>query len=313
MSAPTAKIVLLGVLGNAALALIKGVAGVFGHSYALIADAIESTTDVFSSLLLYLGLRVANQPPDANHPYGHGRAESLATFLTVAFLLASAGIITYKSIAHIITPHKNPAPFTLIVLIAVVGVKEGLYRYYQRKSGETASSALEAEAWHHRSDALTSFAAFLGISISLIMGKGWESADDWAALAAAAIITYNAWRIFRPALADIMDEDRFDALRQRIESIAKAEAGVHGVQECLVRKMGSEYHIDLRLLVGNGQTIETLCELKPARPPARARAIPAAHFHRMRLLPGLSAPRVVAYCSQKKGGVIPPLVLRASR
>ena len=205
MSAPTAKIVLLGVLGNAALALIKGVAGVFGHSYALIADAIESTTDVFSSLLLYLGLRVANQPPDANHPYGHGRAESLATFLTVSFLLASAGIITYKSIAHIITPHKNPAPFTLIVLIAVVGVKEGLYRYYQRKSGETASSALEAEAWHHRSDALTSFAAFLGISISLIMGKGWESADDWAALVAAAIITYNAWRIFRPALADIMD------------------------------------------------------------------------------------------------------------
>ena len=221
---PTAKIVLLGVLGNAALALIKGIAGVFGHSYALIADAIESTTDVFSSLLLYLGLRVANQPPDANHPYGHGRAESLATFLTVAFLLASAGIITYKSIAHIITPHKNPAPFTLIVLIAVVGVKEGLYRYYQRQSGETASSALEAEAWHHRSDALTSFAAFLGISISLIMGKGWESADDWAALAAAAIITYNAWRIFRPALADIMDEDRFDALRQRIESIAKAGA-----------------------------------------------------------------------------------------
>ena len=259
---PAAKIVLLGVLGNAALALIKGVAGGFGHSYALIADAIESTTDVFSSLLLYLGLRVANQPPDANHPYGHGRAESLATFITVAFLLASAGIITYKSIAHIITPHKNPAPFTLIVLIAVVGVKEGLYRYYQRKSGETASSALEAEAWHHRSDALTSFAAFLGISISLIMGKGWESADDWAALAAAAIITYNTWRIFRPALADIMDEDRFDALRQRIESIAKAEAGVHGVQECLVRKMGSEYHIDLRLLVGQGQTIETLCELK---------------------------------------------------
>ena len=259
---PTAKIVLLGVLGNAALALIKGAAGVFGHSYALIADAIESTTDVFSSLLLYLGLRVANQPPDANHPYGHGRAESLATFITVAFLLASAAIITYKCIAHIITPHKNPAPFTLVVLLAVVAVKEGLFRFYQRKSGETACGALEAEAWHHRSDALTSFAAALGISISLIMGKGWESADDWAALAAAAIIIYNAWRIFRPALADIMDEDRFDELRQRIEAVAIAEPGVHAVPECLVRKLGSEYHIDLRLLVGKGQTIETLCALK---------------------------------------------------
>ena len=259
---PTAKIVLLGVLGNAALALIKGVAGVFGHSYALIADAIESTTDVFSSLLLYLGLRVANQPPDANHPYGHGRAESLATFLTVAFLLASAGIITYKSIAHIITPHKNPAPFTLIVLIAVVGVKEGLYRYYQRKSGETASSALEAEAWHHRSDALTSFAAFLGISISLIMGKGWESADDWAALVAAAIITYNAWRIFRPALADIMDEDRFGDLRQRIIAMAEQEETVQAVQECLVRKMGSAFVVDLCLRVDETLTVASLCVMK---------------------------------------------------
>ena len=260
--AQTAKVVLLGVLGNIILALVKGIAGVAGHSYALIADAIESTTDVFSSLLLYLGLRVANQPPDANHPYGHGRAESLATFITVAFLLASAGIIAYKSIAHIITPHKNPAPFTLVVLIAVVAIKEGLFRYYQRKSGETASGALEAEAWHHRSDALTSFAAFLGISVSLLMGKGWESADDWAALVAAAIITYNAWRIFRPALADIMDEDRFGELRQRIEATATAEPGVHAVQECLVRKLGSEYHIDLRLLVGKGQTIESLCALK---------------------------------------------------
>ena len=259
---PTAKIVLLGVLGNAALALIKGAAGVSVILYALIADAIESTTDVFSSLLLYLGLRVANQPPDANHPYGHGRAESLATFLTVAFLLASAGIIAYKSIAHIITPHKNPAPFTLVVLLAVVAVKEGLFRFYQRKSGETACGALEAEAWHHRSDALTSFAAALGISISLIMGKGWESADDWAALVAAAIIFYNAWCIFRPALADIMDEDRFGDLRQRIIAAAEQEETVQAVQECLVRKMGSAFVVDLCLRVDETLTVASLCVMK---------------------------------------------------
>ena len=126
MSAPAARLVLLGVLGNAILALIKGTAGILGNSYALIADAIESTTDIFSSLLLYFGLRLAGRPPDANHPYGHGRAESLTTFITVAFLLASAGIIAYKSIVHIITPHKVPAPFTLVVLLAVVVMKEGL-------------------------------------------------------------------------------------------------------------------------------------------------------------------------------------------
>ena len=261
-NAPAIRLVLLGVLGNAVPALIKGTAGILGNSYALIADAIESTTDVFSSLLLYFGLRFASHPPDANHPYGHGRAESLATFITVAFLLASAGIIVYKSIIHIITPHKVPAPFTLIVLLAVVAVKEGLFRLFQQKSSEAGSGALEAEAWHHRSDALTSLAAFCGITVSLVMGKGWENADDWAALAAAAIIFYNAWRIFRPALADIMDEDRFGELRARIIAAAEQEDIVQAVQECLVRKLGSTFVVDLRLLVDGQLTVTELCLMK---------------------------------------------------
>ena len=262
MSAPAARLVLLGVLGNAILALIKGTAGILGNSYALIADAIESTTDIFSSLLLYFGLRLAGRPPDANHPYGHGRAESLTTFITVAFLLASAGIIAYKSIVHIITPHKVPAPFTLVVLLAVVVMKEGLFRFFHRKGGEAGSGALEAEAWHHRSDALTSLAAFFGITVSLVMGKGWESADDWAALVAAAIIFYNAWCIFRPALADIMDEDRFGDLRQRIIAAAEQEETVQAVQECLVRKMGSAFVVDLCLRVDETLTVASLCVMK---------------------------------------------------
>ena len=261
-NAPAIRLVLLGVLGNAVLALIKGTAGILGNSYALIADAIESTTDVFSSLLLYFGLRLASHPPDANHPYGHGRAESLATFITVAFLLASAGIIVYKSIIHIITPHKVPASFTLIVLLTVVAVKEGLFRLFRQKSSEAGNGALEAEAWHHRSDALTSLAAFCGITVSLVMGKGWESADDWAALAAAAIIFYNAWRIFRPALADIMDEDRFGELRARIIAAAEQEDIVQAVQECLVRKLGSTFVVDLRLLVDGQLTVTELCLMK---------------------------------------------------
>lgn len=261
-NAPAARLVLLGVLGNVVLALIKGTTGVLGHSYALIADAIESTTDVFSSLLLYLGLRVASHPPDANHPYGHGRAESLTTFVTVAFLLASAGIIAYKSVIHIIIPHKVPAPFTLIVLLAVVAVKEGLFRLYRNKGHEAASEALAAEAWHHRSDALTSLAAFCGITVSLVMGKGWESADDWAALVAAAIIFHNAWRIFRPALADIMDEDHFSELRARIIAAAEQEDTVQAVQECLVRKLGSTFAVELRLLVDGHLTVAEWCLMK---------------------------------------------------
>ena len=155
-----------------------------------------------------------------------------------------------------------PAPFTLVVLLAVVVVKEGLFRLFRRKSDEAGSGALEAEAWHHRSDALTSLAAFFGITVSLVMGKGWESADDWAALVAAAIIFYNAWCIFCPALADIMDEDRFGDLRQRIIAAAEQEETVQAVQECLVRKMGSAFVVDLCLRVDETLTVASLCVMK---------------------------------------------------
>ncbi|MDO4642883.1 MAG: cation diffusion facilitator family transporter [Cardiobacteriaceae bacterium] len=264
MSVPAAKVVLLGICGNIALALIKGTAGILGHSYALIADAIESSTDVFSSVLLFIGLRFAAHPPDENHPYGHGRAESLATFITVAFLVASAGIIAYKSVVHIITPHKIPAPFTLIVLLAVVITKEGLFRFFQRKSDEISNSALEAEAWHHHSDALTSMAAFLGISVSLVMGKGWESADDWAALVAAAIIFYNAWHIFRPALADIMDEDRHDAIHATIAAHIEALPQDVVLYESFVRKVGSHYIADVCLRVPSTWSIAQGCAVAEA-------------------------------------------------
>ncbi|MBV7435443.1 cation diffusion facilitator family transporter [Cardiobacteriaceae bacterium TAE3-ERU3] len=240
---------LLSIVGNTLLAIIKGVAGFFGHSHALIADAIESTTDVFSSVLLLFGLRFSQRPADDNHPYGHGRAESLATFVIVGFLLTSATIIVIESIHQIITPHQMPAPFTLWILAGVVIAKETLFRIFVRRGAAHESSALTAEAWHHRSDALTSLAAFIGISVALVMGKGWEAADDWAALFAAAIIYFNAWRIFRPALGEVMDEDNHEDLRHSIIAIAAAAPGVVQVRDCLIRKMGSEYIVDLHIIV----------------------------------------------------------------
>src|SRR5690554_3567895 len=170
------------IAGNALLALAKALAGFFGNSFALIADAIESLTDVFSSILVLLGLRYASKPADENHPYGHGRVEPLVTFAVVGFLIISATIIAYESIAHIRTPHETPEPFTLFVLGGIVIIKEIFYRFISKKSDETKSSSLKADAWHHRSDAITSLMAFLGISIALWFGEGYEAADDWAAL-----------------------------------------------------------------------------------------------------------------------------------
>ena len=174
------------IVGNTCLAIIKGIAGVFGNSYALIADAIESTTDIFSSCLVLFGIKYSNRPADANHPYGHGRVEPLITFLVVGFLITSASIIAYESVINIRTPHELPKPWTLIVLGAIIIWKEFSFRLVMKRGIQTNSSSLKADAWHHRSDAITSIAAFIGISIALLLGKGYESADDWAALLASS-------------------------------------------------------------------------------------------------------------------------------
>ncbi|WP_460556834.1 cation diffusion facilitator family transporter [Ferruginibacter profundus] len=237
------------IIGNATLALIKGLAGFFGNSYALIADAIESTTDIFSSLLVLFGLKYANRPADKNHPYGHGRAEPLITFLVVGFLITSATIIAYESIQNIGTPHELPKSWTLIVLGAIIIWKEISFRLVIKKSKETNSSSLKADAWHHRSDAITSVAAFIGISIALIMGKGYETADDWAALFASGFILYNSYLIFRPALGEIMDEHLYDDLVEDIRKVSLTVNGVKDTEKCFIRKAGMIYHVDLHAKV----------------------------------------------------------------
>lgn len=237
------------ILGNSLLAIIKGVTGIFGNSYALIADAIESTTDVFASLLVLFGLKYSARPADENHPYGHGRVEPLVTFAVVGFLIVSATIIAYESIDHIQTPHDTPEPFTLIVLGAIVITKEVFYRFINRKSDETRSSSLKADAWHHRSDAITSLMAFIGISIAIWFGEGYETADDWAALCASIIILYNAYLILRPALGEIMDEHVYDDMVKEIREISQTVPGVLETEKCFIRKTGMSFHVDLHVIV----------------------------------------------------------------
>ncbi|AEM71889.1 cation diffusion facilitator family transporter [Allomuricauda ruestringensis DSM 13258] len=244
------------ILGNIGLALIKGLAGFFGNSYALIADAIESTTDIFSSFLVLLGFKYAEKPPDENHPYGHGKIEPLVTFIVVAFLVTSATIIAYESIQHIQTPHKVPEPWTLIVLGGIIIWKEVSFQVVIRKSKQTQSSSLRADAWHHRSDAITSIMAFLGISIALLFGEGYETADDWAALLASAFILYNSYLIFRPALGEIMDEHQYDDLILEIRKKSSQVDGILGTEKCFIRKSGMRYHVDLHAIVDGKISVE---------------------------------------------------------
>lgn len=244
------------IVGNTSLAIIKGLLGYFGNSYALIADAIESTSDIFASFLVLFGIKYSNRPADKNHPYGHGRAEPLITFLVVGFLITSATIIAYESIENIKTPHELPKSFTLYFLGAIIIWKEISYRLVMKKSKETHSSSLKADAWHHRSDAVTSIAAFIGISIALFMGKGYESADDWAALFASGFILYNSYLIFRPALGEIMDEHLYDDLIEEIRVASHKVDGIIETEKCFIRKAGMKYHVELHAVVDANITVK---------------------------------------------------------
>lgn len=249
------KTIYFSIIGNLLLALCKWIAGVFGNSYALVADAIESATDTFSSLMVLFGLKYANRPADENHPYGHGRIEPLITFLVVGFLIVSATVIAIESIRNIQTPHEPPKSWTLIVLSVIILWKEISYQVVIRRSRETNSSSLKADAWHHRSDAITSVAAFIGITIALVMGKGYESADDWAALFAAGFILYNCYRIFRPALGEIMDENMYNELIRTIREKSVEVEGVLAIEKCFVRKIGMKYQVDLHAIVNAEITV----------------------------------------------------------
>ncbi|WP_192085764.1 cation diffusion facilitator family transporter [Algoriphagus sp. Y33] len=249
------RTVIFSMLGNVILAAIKFLAGILGNSYALIADGIESVVDVFASLLVLFGLKYSSRPADDNHPYGHGKAEPLMTFLVVVFLIISAGTIAWQAFLHIISPHETPKPFTLIVLAGIITWKEISFQVVMSRSKKLKSSSLKAEAWHHRSDAITSVAAFIGITIAIFGGEGFESADDYAALFAVAFILFNCYKIFRPALGEVMDENNYEELTEQIRQVSLTVPGVKGTEKCYIRKAGMEYYVDLHALVPGELTV----------------------------------------------------------
>jgi cation diffusion facilitator family transporter len=256
MSRAGARVALLGLVINVVLASVKIVAGVVGHAYVLIADGMESVLDIGGSIVIWGGLTVAARPPDMTHPYGHGKAEPLAALLVALCVLAAAIGLAIESVREILTPHHGPAPFTLAVLVVVIVIKEVLFRYVNRIGQNLESTAVQTDAWHHRSDALTSAAAFIGISIALIGGERWQSADDWAALFACAVIAANGIRLARPAFYEIMDTAPSGKIVRCIRAIASSVSGVVEVEKCYARKMGLDYYVDLHVGVDGNISVQ---------------------------------------------------------
>jgi len=234
---------------NLIFAAAKILGGLFGHAYVLIADGIESALDVAGSFVIWGGLKFAARPPDETHPYGHGKAEPIAAAIVAFGVLAAAAGLAIESVREILTPHYGPAPFTLGILIVVIAVKEILFRYVNRIGRHVESTAVQTDAWHHRSDALTSAAAFIGISVALIGGSGWQSADDWAALFACAVIAANGIRLLRPALYEIMDTAPRGKIVDLVRDAARSVPGVRDVEKSFVRKMGLSFYADLHVKV----------------------------------------------------------------
>lgn len=242
---------------NSVLALVKIFTGIAGNAYALVADGIESIADIFSSTIVWSGLRIAARPPDETHPYGHGKAESLAGIVVSLCLFGAAILIAAQSVNEIQTPHGTPAWYTLLVLGLVIGVKEALFRANFRVGDALQSTALKGDAWHQRSDALTSFAAFVGISVALIGGPGYEDADDWAALLACVVIVYNAVDLLRTGVNEIMDASAPVTMEREIRQIACTVEGVLKVEKCRVRKSGLSLLMDIHLIVDGESTVRS--------------------------------------------------------
>lgn len=247
--------VIFSISSNLILVVLKGLAGLLGNSSALIADAIESMADVVSSILLYAGIKFAHKPPDKNHPYGHGKIEPLLTLVIVIFLLFSAGLISFHSIGNIGTRHEAPAAWTLLILLPIIIWKEFTFRTIIKKAKALNSSTLKAEAWHQRSDAFTSAAAFIGIATAVMLGEGYENADDLAALVAAAVIVYNCYHLLRPAIAELMDEHAHDKMVIAIYEQSQQVKGILDIETCYVRKSGIFYWVDLHAIVDGNLTV----------------------------------------------------------
>ena len=264
-----------GLITNALLVLVKLIAGIVGHANALVADAVESSADIFSSLIVWMGLSIAARPADEDHPYGHGKAEPLAAAVVSLMLLGAAIGITIMAIREIRTPHLLPSPFTLFVAAGVIVVKEILYHRVSRVGREVGGTAIVADAWHHRADAISSLAAFIGISIALIGGRGWEAADDWAALVAAGVVAVNGIRTLRPAISGLMDEAPDRSVKERVLHAAAEVDGVRSVENLNVRGSGLGFYVDVHVKADPTLSLEDAHEIAAKVKYAILEAVPS--------------------------------------
>jgi cation diffusion facilitator family transporter len=244
-----ARLIVRGMALNAVLGLIKIAGGLLGGAYALVADGVESLSDIAISVLNWAGIQWAARPPDDDHPYGHGKAEAVAGLVTSLVVVGAACGIGWHAVNEIRNPGNTPQWWTLVILAGVVAAKVVFSRRMNEAGRDTESTALGAEAWHHFSDAVTSAAAFLGISIAVAGGPRYAAADGWAALVASGVIA------FKKALNEVMDIAVPAELENEVRAIAARVPGVASLHKCRVRKSGLSYLVDIQVRVRGDMSV----------------------------------------------------------
>lgn len=234
---------------NSVLGLAKLGGGILGHSYALMADGAESCADIVGSSMTLYGLRVASEPADQQHPVGHGRAETLASALTAMALVLIGISIFWRATLTLGEPRVGPEPWTLFILVPVILTKEWMFKVMRSRGKKIGSLAVVADAWHQRSDAVTSITAFLGIFLSWLGGPNWNHADSWAAMLSSLWLAGTGLWLLGPALHELMEGSADPTLVDYIYQTSLACPGVKGIDKIWVRKLGMQLIVDLHVEV----------------------------------------------------------------
>ncbi len=239
----------MGILGNAALAAFKLAAGIFGKSGAMVSDAVHSLSDIVATLVAYIGVRLSKQEEDANHPYGHERLECVASLILSLILAGTGAGIGYAGIRKIFfaaEPLEVPTLLPLIAAVVSIAVKEGMFRYTMHYAKLMDSSAFKADAWHHRSDALSSVGSLIGIFMARI---GFPVMDPVASLLICALILKVALDIFKDSISKMLDTSSGKKTEQAIRSFVEGQPDVVRVDLLHTRQFGNRIYVDLEIAV----------------------------------------------------------------